>query len=47
MTHEIGHALGIGHSDVEGATMKQGSYMGMTTKRTIEADDIAAAAYIY
>ncbi len=47
MTHEVGHALGIGHSDVVGATMMQGSYLGMMSKRSIEADDKAALAYIY
>ncbi|MDA8211167.1 MAG: matrixin family metalloprotease [Clostridia bacterium] len=47
MTHEIGHGLGIAHSDVSGATMEPTASLGMTSQRTIEADDKAAAAYIY
>lgn len=47
ITHEIGHALGFGESDVTAATMYSKSKPGETNKRTIEADDKAAAAYIY
>ena len=47
MTHEIGHALGIAHSEVSGATMEPTTSYGQTNWRTIEADDKDAAAYIY
>lgn len=47
MTHEIGHGLGFGHSDVTGATMLQGTAKGETYKRTLHPDDKAALAYIY
>lgn len=42
--HEIGHALGLLHSDVPGSVMF-GSYEG--GKRTLTADDIAGMSYIY
>lgn len=47
MTHEYGHALGLDHSMVPGATM------GITTAdrgidlRSIEADDIAGVRFLY
>ena len=40
-THEIGHFFGIGHSDVEGATM-DAYYRGGIDGRSLEPDDIAA-----
>lgn len=40
-THELGHALGIHHSSVGGATM-QASYPNNTSWRSLETDDRAA-----
>jgi hypothetical protein len=47
MTHELGHVLGLAHSDVTGATMKQGSEYGRVDRRSIEQDDKNGIAYIY
>ncbi|MFT4538281.1 MAG: hypothetical protein ACI835_000714 [Planctomycetota bacterium] len=50
MAHEYGHALGLGHTNVIGATMAGGvsssSQMGIIL-RSIEADDIAGVQAIY
>ncbi len=42
-THEIGHALGLGHSEVEGALM-YADYQGINT---LQADDIAGIQFLY
>ncbi|MBS1714468.1 MAG: matrixin family metalloprotease [Armatimonadetes bacterium] len=42
--HEIGHALGLGHSDVVGSVMYP-TYSG--GKRTLSEDDIMGIQYIY
>lgn len=44
MLHEIGHALGVGHSAVVGSVMEP-VYAG--SRRTLHADDIAAIQAIY
>jgi Matrixin/Fibronectin type III domain/Bacterial Ig domain len=46
--HEFGHALGLGHSDVPGATMApaMSSYCD-TTQLTLEPDDIAGVQAMY
>ncbi|MEQ1893449.1 MAG: matrixin family metalloprotease [Planctomycetota bacterium] len=46
MTHEYGHALGLGHSAVNGATMFA-SYSGGTGARSIAADDISGILCVY
>ncbi|MFT3922987.1 MAG: matrixin family metalloprotease [Myxococcales bacterium] len=48
LTHELGHFLGLDHSDVPGATM-QAEASGMQTLelRTLEADDVAGICEIY
>ncbi len=47
ITHEAGHFIGIGHSDVEEATMFASAARTDTTKRTLAADDIDAVCTIY
>ena len=44
-THEYGHALGLGHSSVAGATMAAGT--SPLDMRSIEADDIAGIQAVY
>jgi len=44
MLHEIGHALGLGHSGVVGSVMEP-VYAG--ARRSLHADDIAGIRYIY
>lgn len=44
MLHEVGHALGLGHSDVVGSVMEP-FYGG--ARRTLTADDIAGIQAIY
>ncbi|HVW26062.1 MAG TPA: matrixin family metalloprotease [Polyangiaceae bacterium] len=48
LTHEIGHVLGLAHSDVPGATM-QPETQGFATAalKTLEADDMAGICAIY
>ena len=46
LTHELGHAFGIAHSDVASATMFPYSGTGDTSLTSLDADDIAAIATI-
>lgn len=46
-THEYGHALGLGHSNVSGATMFPSISGSGTGARTIAADDRAGVQCIY
>ena len=45
LTHEYGHALGLGHSVVAGATMSTG--VGQVAARSIEPDDVAGLQFVY
>ncbi len=45
-THEVGHLLGIGHSELEEATMFA-TYLGGIEPRTLSDDDRAAVEYLY
>lgn len=46
-THELGHALGLGHSNVSGSTMWPSSLGNGVANRSIEADDIAGIRALY
>lgn len=46
LTHEMGHALGLGHSPVLGATMAAG-YPGGTSWRSLEVDDKEGVCSLY
>lgn len=46
-THEYGHALGLDHTTVPGATMQATVQSNGVSERSIEADDIAGAQAIY
>ncbi|MDP6954991.1 MAG: matrixin family metalloprotease, partial [Planctomycetota bacterium] len=46
-THEFGHALGLGHSTVAGATMATLSSNHYIPMRSIEPDDQAGIQYLY
>jgi hypothetical protein len=47
MVHEVGHVIGIGHSNVAGATMYPTVSACNFNNRTLEADDIAAMTNLY
>lgn len=47
ITHEAGHFIGIGHSDVEEATMFASTERTSVDKRTLAQDDIDAVCAIY
>ena len=46
-THEYGHALGLDHSNVRGATMWPSASYGSTGPRSINSDDQAGVQAIY
>jgi matrixin len=45
--HEFGHALGLGHSDISGATMFPSVSSCNAGNRTLDADDIAGVRFLY
>jgi hypothetical protein len=47
MVHEVGHVIGIAHSNVSGATMYPTVSACNFNNRTLEADDIAAKNDLY
>jgi hypothetical protein len=47
LTHELGHALGLGHSEAHSATMSATTWPGELDKRTLDTDDRAGAAWLY
>ena len=47
MVHEVGHVIGIGHSNVSGATMYPSVSACNTSNRSLEADDFAARDDLY
>ncbi|HCH65665.1 MAG: hypothetical protein CL927_19925 [Deltaproteobacteria bacterium] len=47
VTHEVGHAVGMGHSDVLDATMFADSQTGDTAKRSLSEDDAQGLRYLY
>ncbi len=47
MAHEVGHVIGIGHSNVAGATMYPSVSACNTGNRTLSSDDTAAKNDLY
>lgn len=47
LVHEVGHFLGIGHTDVADATMLPSYVQGDTHLRSLEPDDVAAICALY
>ncbi|MCX7807338.1 MAG: matrixin family metalloprotease [Deltaproteobacteria bacterium] len=47
LTHELGHVIGLAHSEVEEATMYAHSTEGEVIKRDLHRDDIEAVCTIY
>jgi hypothetical protein len=46
-THEVGHLLGLAHSDADGSTMACEASAGETLKRSLEADDVDGLCSAY
>jgi matrixin len=44
--HEFGHAIGMGHTDITGATMYPSVSTCRQGNRTLEADDTAGARFL-
>ena len=47
MVHEVGHVIGIGHSNVSGATMYPSVSACNTANRTLATDDVNAKNDLY
>lgn len=47
MTHEIGHGLGLGHSDVQSAIMSASPYHDFDYTSILRGDDAAGCASLY
>jgi MYXO-CTERM domain-containing protein len=47
LTHELGHAIGLGHSADLTAVMSAQTAKGEVSKRALKADDVAGAAALY
>jgi Matrixin len=47
LTHELGHTLGLAHSDVADSTMSCSATPGETVKRTLAPDDLAGICATY
>jgi hypothetical protein len=47
MVHEVGHVIGLGHSNVAGATMYPSVSACNLNNRTLEADDLAGKNDLY
>ncbi len=47
VTHEIGHALGLGHSDVQSAVMSASPYHDFDYTSILRGDDAAGCAALY
>lgn len=47
ITHEAGHFLGLGHSNVSSATMASRATVGETKKRDLDDDDVDGLCAIY
>jgi MYXO-CTERM domain-containing protein len=47
VTHEAGHFLGLGHTNVLSATMSANALLGETSKRSLEQDDMDGVCSIY
>jgi hypothetical protein len=46
-THEVGHAIGLEHSEVQRATMYEVTTPGSVRRRTLHDDDISGVTAIY
>lgn len=47
MTHEIGHMIGLDHSDVKSAIMSAAPYNSYEYQRTLRGDDVAGCTKLY
>lgn len=47
LTHEMGHMIGLQHSDVQASVMKADPYNSYTYQRTLRGDDAQGCANLY